>query len=265
MKLSRRTRLMRFAAIAILVLASLPLASCETFTGFGQDSSDSNGEAQQAPADGAGKAAEPAVERREAQDAGWDLEALDTARSAGYMSDVEKDVVLEINKARSDPARYAEQYIRPMLKYFSGNEYRYPGEITLITSEGAAAVQACIKAMKAQSVRPPLLPLEPLALAARDHVKDTGPKGIVGHTGSDGSDPSKRVRRYAKGLYCGENISYGQGNAQSIVIQFLIDDGVPSRGHRVNIMKADYGFIGDSIGTHKTYRSMCVVDFAMKS
>jgi uncharacterized protein YkwD len=192
----------------------------------------------------------------------WDLSILDTARRAAYLSEAEKDVILEINKARSDPARYAEMYLKPMLPYFSGAYYKVPGKVTIVTNEGSAAVNQCIKAMTAQLPRLPLQPLEALYLAARDHAKDTGPRGIIGHTGSDGSDFMARIARYAKGLYGGENISYGEEAARDIVIQFLVDDGVPSRGHRVNIMREEYVSIGAAIGPHKAYGSMCVVDFA---
>jgi uncharacterized protein YkwD len=195
---------------------------------------------------------------------GWDLSVLDTARQAAFLCAVEKDVILEINKARSNPARYAEMYITPIVRYFRGMDYEVPGRITIVTNEGAAAVRQCVIAMQAQPPRLPLQTLEALYLAARDHAKDTGPRGTVGHTGSDGSDFMARIARYAKGIYGGENISYGPDEAREIVIQFLVDDGVPSRGHRVNIMREEYVSIGVAVGPHKVYGLMCVVDFARK-
>ncbi len=194
----------------------------------------------------------------------WDTAALDTGRSVAYLSAEEKNVVLEINKARTNPALYAETYLAPMVPRFRGNEYRVPGKTTLLTEEGAAAVRECMEAMKAQKPVPALQPMEAMTLAARDHVKDVGPKGVTGHTGSDGSDPSARAARYAKGVYGGENISYGYGKARDIVIQFLVDDGVPSRGHRANLMSNNNVSVGVAIGPHKTYGFMCVLDFAWK-
>ena len=64
-----------------------------------------------------------------------------------------------------------------------------------------------------------------------------GPKGIVGHTGSDGSDPFTRMKRVgAFNMGGGENCSYGMQTGKDVVLQLLIDDGVESRGHRKNIM-----------------------------
>ncbi len=47
-----------------------------------------------------------------------------------------------------------------------------------------------------------------------------------------------------------------------IVLQLLTDDGVPSRGHRTNIMKSDFHVVGCATGPHKGYGMMCVMDFA---
>jgi uncharacterized protein YkwD len=52
---------------------------------------------------------------------------------------------------------------------------------------------------------------EGLENAARDHAEDIGPKGITGHTGSDGSSMTDRIERYGEWMgNIGENISFGQ-------------------------------------------------------
>ncbi len=243
-----------FAAVLLV------LAGCESMAQENGDIQTGFGGGADTQASAAGPTAATAAP---SQDSRWDLSALDTARSVSYMTETEKDVILEVNKARANPALYGELYIKPMLALFSGRDYTRPGRITIRTNEGAAAVRECLSALAAQKPRPPLSPNQALALGARDHVKDTGPKGIVGHQGSDGSDPMARVRRYAKNLYVGENVSYGPEEAREIVIQFLVDDGVSSRGHRENIMRDTYASIGVSIGSHKTYGFMCVMDFAL--
>lgn len=77
---------------------------------------------------------------------------------------------------------------------------------------------------------------EQLRFAARDHVNDMGVVGKTGHTGTDGSTPGARMKRYTelKGL-SGENIQYGVADPETVIDSLIIDDGVPDRGHRTNI------------------------------
>ena len=172
-------------------------------------------------------------------------------------------MVYELNKVRSDPAKYAELVLKPELRYYNGKQLSRPGEVTIITNEGARAVEECIRVLSAARPLPLLSPSEPLTSAARDHVKDTGPRGIVGHTGSDGSTLAGRVRRYdASVRYVGENIDYGNRTARHIVAALLVDDGVANRGHRKNIMNGQFDTVGVAVGGHKTYGSMCVMDLA---
>jgi len=46
-------------------------------------------------------------------------------------------------------------------------------------------------------------------MAARDHVKDTGLAGIMGHIGADGSKPEERIKRYSNKRIAGESCTYG--------------------------------------------------------
>jgi len=166
----------------------------------------------------------------------------DTARDAYYLSDLEKDIILEMNLVRSDPRKYAEMYINPNL-----GEY----------------ARECYEELRNAESIPVLLPKKGLSQAAKDHVADTGPKGVVGHDGADGSSMSGRISRYGTwNISASENISYGYNTAREIVLQLLIDDGVESRGHRRNIMNKSSRYVGVAAGAHSEYRYMCVQDFA---
>jgi len=199
----------------------------------------------------------------------WDIAVLDTAAEADFLTPVEKDVILEMNKARADPKKYAELYIKPMLQYkwggpFGSNSYLIPGgTVYMSTSEGKNGIQSCINDLSKRQSMPPLLPSKGLFLAAKDHANDTGPKGITGHTGSDKSTLAQRINRYGRwDGRCGENISYGYNTGRDILVQLLVDDGVSNRGHRNNILNKDFKYTGAAIGSHKSYTYLCVIDYA---
>jgi len=176
---------------------------------------------------------------------GWDIALLDTAREVPYMSDGEKDVVLFVNKARHDPPLFAELYVKQRVSKW-------------------AAARECYGQMRSMKPLPILQPSLALWKAARDHAKDLGKGGKTGHVGTDGSDLSQRIKRYGtwkSGI--SENCSYGFDDPLAIMLQLLIDDGVPSRGHRMNILAPGMRYIGTSIQPHAKYYSNCVQDFAV--
>ena len=195
----------------------------------------------------------------------WDIAALDTAADVNYLIGIEKDVILEMNKVRTNPKKYAELYIQPRLKYYSGKNYSVPGQITIVTQEGAAAVNACITALNRANSVGVLTPERGLSIAAKDHVADQSRTGQTGHDGSDRSTPETRMKKY--GMFSGswtlgENITYGETTGRDIVCGLLIDDGVPSRGHRTNIMNRAFTQTGVGYGTHRQYRTSCTITYA---
>jgi uncharacterized protein YkwD len=195
--------------------------------------------------------------------AAWSNLRVDTAADVDYLSMNEKQVVLELNKARTNPAAYAKEYLVPMRSFYRGTLLSYPGQVAITTNEGLAALEECINVMIAARPMPALDPKKGLSSAARDHVVDQGQTGAVGHSGGDGSDPGKRIERYGRwSTTWGENIDYGYQSPRMIVTSLLIDDGVPSRGLRSNIMNARFRCVGLAVGRHPEYCYMCTMDFA---
>ncbi|HBL76639.1 MAG TPA: CAP domain-containing protein [Prolixibacteraceae bacterium] len=192
----------------------------------------------------------------------WDNE-LNTARNLDYMSETEKAILFEINKVRSNPARYAKEYMETLGTYYDGNKLIYPGQPPIITTEGKRALNECIFLLKKTNPVTPLNPERGLYLAALDHVKDQRENGGIGHFGSDGSKPIDRIERYGTwDISAAENISYGIEDARQIVMSLLIDDGVPGRGHRENILNSTFTVTGISCDSHPGYGITCVMDFA---
>ncbi len=89
-----------------------------------------------------------------------------------------------------------------------------------------------------------------------------GKTGKIGHKSTDGTKTFVRIKRYAKGGYMGENCAYGPSDPLAIVMQLLVDDGVPSLGHRKTILSSNYKFVGIAIEPHKKYGHNCVQDFS---
>jgi uncharacterized protein YkwD len=184
------------------------------------------------------------------------------AEKTKFLSPLENSVVREINMARTAPKDYAS-LLEQRRKCYDKKILRLPGEAPILTKEGVRAVVEAIRFLHSIQPLPSLIPSKGMSSGAKDLVKDQGSSGASQHKGSDGSQASDRVNRYGtweKSI--GENISYGSDKARNIVMYLIIDDGVPSRGHRKNIFNPDFRVIGVACGPHPTYRTVCVMTFA---
>jgi uncharacterized protein YkwD len=181
---------------------------------------------------------------------------------AKFLSSLENSVVREINMARTAPKDYAS-LLEQHRECYDKKILRLPGETPILTKEGVRAVIEAIRFLHSIQPLPSLIPSKGMSSGAKDHVKDQGSSGASQHKGSDGSQPSDRVNRYGTWeKSVGENISYGSKKARNIVMYLIIDDGVPSRGHRKNIFSPDFRVIGVACGPHPAYRTVCVMTFA---
>ena len=188
---------------------------------------------------------------------------LNTAKNVAYLSELEQEVILELNKVRSNPKRFAEEYLDELRDHFEGSIFTYPGQVPLKTREGVSPLNECIQELKSTAPMSVLNPAEGLTKAATDLVNDQKKNGGIGHIARNGSTPQKRIEKYGDWDICSaEDITYGSFEARQIVIFLLIDDGVPDRAHRKNILNPCFKFAGTTYGTHPSYDSMCVIDYA---
>jgi uncharacterized protein YkwD len=209
-------------------------------------------------------------------DGAWSVDEIrkaDTARDCAFLDASQRNTILYINLARLYPKKFADVCVRPYQKLFHGLLIRHPGQVDILSQEGVAAVVECVKALHAVGPMEALVPSAGITRAALDHVADQSRTGQTGHEGDDGSTPFERMDRYGERTWSdgpvtvsgggGECISYGYDDPREITIQLLVDDGVPSRGHRKLLLDRTFRLVGLGIGEHPQYRHICVVDFAV--
>jgi uncharacterized protein YkwD len=184
------------------------------------------------------------------------------SEAAGTNGGLAAAVLTQINAARADPQGYA-QGLAKFETYYHGKEVDAPGRPRAMTTEGTPAVDNAIADLSARMPVASLQPSEALTASATRLVVDLGPKGKLGHTGSDGSTMRDRIQ--GAGVYAAameEDVSLAQSTAVDVVRQLIIDDGVPTRGHRSVVFDPGLTIAGVSCGPHATYGTMCVIDFA---
>jgi len=132
-----------------------------------------------------------------------------------YMTSREQLMLKELNMARTKPLQYAA---------FISSYQRRNGCTT--GDCAAAALELKAKLARMQPI-PPLRPSKIMYKVAKAHA-DTFDRKNVKHSKSG----------YA------ENISVGCGNVRDCALGFLIDYGIPNRGHRKTILNPNYRAVG---------------------
>jgi uncharacterized protein YkwD len=177
-------------------------------------------------------------------------------------SQLEPAVLEEMNAARTAPKAFAA-HLQRHRTLFEGKRYRPPGvTYFILTEEGSAAVDEAIAFLKRQRPLPPLVWAEGLARSATELARAQAKSGETGH-GRGKLGMEERISRQVEWTgSIGENISYGPNDGRDVVLQLIVDDGVPGRGHRTNIFSPDFRLAGVACGPHPTLRTVCVIDFA---
>ncbi len=186
---------------------------------------------------------------------GWsdaELQLADTAREVNYLTAEEKEVIKLVNLVRMDGLRYLQTFYQ---------DYRQMPVDEMKNSDNEY-IRSLYYDLQQVKGRPVLLPDKKLYRAAAYHARDMGQSGRIGHTSTNGQDMADRLTGYIKRWQrITENCSYGYRQPAKIVGQLLLDEDVPSLGHRKNILDPQVTHIGVAIAPHAKYQFNCVMDF----
>lgn len=163
--------------------------------------------------------------------------------------------VQELNAMRANPKAFIPQIDA------------YQRQLQSFTHNKKALSKAVKEIKKILNSQAPLSALEidtALLHACADHLTDGAAHGFVGHYGSDSSNPGTRAARYGKFVALSEAITYGHLSTNLMLAAFLVDEGTPSRGHRIAMLSPDYTLVGAACGPHPTYNSQIVVLFGKR-
>jgi len=155
------------------------------------------------------------------------LEGRQLLSTAGP-TDQEQYMLQLINEARTNPAAAAEQLttnltpdVQATLQYYNVN------------------LQATAQKIASSTPLPPVAWNADLASSAQTQSQYMANNQIQSHTGANGSSPQQRMQQagYTNAASTGENAYAYSTSAEEAMQAFLIDWGVPSDGHRINIQQ----------------------------
>jgi hypothetical protein len=148
--------------------------------------------------------------------------------SSGGPTDQEQYMLQLLNEARTNPAAAAQQItsnltpeVQATLQYYGVN------------------LQAAQQTIATATPQPPLAWNAALAVAAQGQSQYQATNQIQSHTGAGGSTSQQRIQAagYTNSNSSGENAYAYATSPEEAMQAFLIDWGVPSDGHRINIQQ----------------------------
>jgi hypothetical protein len=111
------------ASTTLILIAVAALVSCQSIVDAFPDSEKSDQKPTLVTEPAAGSASFK-----------WKKEYIDTTGTADYLTEVEKQVIIEINMLRTNPAQHSINYVEPLRKYYKGRLFQRPGEIAIQTT-----------------------------------------------------------------------------------------------------------------------------------
>lgn len=207
----------------------------------------------------------PVKEKPLVQD-GWTKEELrmaNTAGNAGYLTAEEKDMVIYMNLARMDGAKFFNTYFQDFVEAHNRKMMQY-GNYNEVKVDRNDRYYASLK-KDLENIRdlPVFWPDEALSQVAKLHAKDLNRYNIAGHVSKDGRTVAQRIGKVYPNKSNAECLAFGFNSGLANVCMLLLDKGVADLGHRKIILNTSSKLnrVGLSILSHQRYRYCAVIDF----
>lgn len=171
------------------------------------------------------------------------------------------EIAKYINMARTTPQEFMK-LVQERLDTYEGKNFRQSG-VLYQSQEGKDAPEECLASLENMSPKCEMTRMEGLDKACADLANYNGENGKTGHAGADDTKMGERMDVYGKWIgKCGEVVGVIPSNGLDFVLQWMIDDGVKTRGDRKTIMNKEFTKFGVACAAHKVYKTCAVVKFA---
>ena len=154
-----------------------------------------------------------------------------------------KQILEEINFARTNPTEYVKTRLEPLL--------------TDETDETQKAIKELIRKMLGMPAQSPMIYVRTLENAAKEWVRS---QSSTADTAYD-QNWEARIGKYCMWNGGSESLYFGAANPENMVREMLIDAENPSRSRRENILSRVYTHIGAATGVHAKYEGICLIEF----
>jgi uncharacterized protein YkwD len=186
-----------------------------------------------------------------------------TAANASYLTNEEKNIVMYMNLIRLDGEKFYHTFLEDYINNYNAKVRKYRNYNELRITRNNSYYTSLLKHLRGVKNLQMFYPDDKLTSLSRSHAQDLNRNNLDTHESSNGDRFSKRLSRYFPNKAMSENIDFGYSNSLDIVCHLLLDCGVPSLGHRFNLLDQKYKLntVGVSIQPHPSYTWCAVIDF----
>jgi hypothetical protein len=152
---------------------------------------------------------------------------------------LEKAIIAELNRARTDPQGYAA-WLETQKQYYQGMLLKLPGEQPIRTNRGLRSLEEAIAFLRKQNQLPPLSSSTALVSTAKQQITAISNDRTINNE---------------------NNLVYNKVTPEAIVMQLVVDDGFPERPHRLAIFSQSHQNAGIACSKIPVYNNICAIAY----